>query len=1225
MSPVPPAQPEISAPLIRSLRTYLATLPTEAKRLGAGLLELEAVRSVSFRPTPYPPRALAVVKDRSMLQCALEFEGDDGWQGNCGCAYGRLCAHLHATGQRLLDEMDRMPANALAHAHEPPIVPAEPSAPDRNRTRNRGPNAPTDDILAVVETYERLTGKTCDTEARSYLKRLSACDRMLHHANHTPFEEALARLLPSAHRHRASELVEALRIYAGRSEPGGAFAFWNRLALAFSDLGLEPPAFMAGCADLASLKASRAEAELLRSIETWTQSFARIAAQIATPSPAASRRRLRIVLTAQRIRWEASHAGTATDYVFLKAPEIRRLAAAPLLCAESLDPESCLLAAYAGGLTEEGERIPSDLRDLRTRQFLARILANPATAPLLVDEAGAPFPRDSRRVVWHFADCPDDAPRIPVSLALSDGTQLEPPFFHLPGTIDLYLSAHRLFSGPPPPCAFAESGELDGLQIPRGALLTPDAAAFAALAGMAMPQNCQISIAHEILVPLIRAHRESEKPDLGGIAREDCLLQVLAIGPDGTPRALLQPEGWNRHAPGIPDSSPQSRLVLDFSRVQALATSVLAMAANWDGFDYETSKWTVPLETASHARSLSDWLRSLGGEVSFECLSDLAALNQGPILATIDVDLRPSKQAEGIDWFDLRASLRTEDTELTPEERQQLYAARGAFVKLPRLGWRRMSVIDEAESLQRLEKLGMTLGDSGPGHSPYRLHALHLADDEDAVRVLPKDSGERILARASELLAAAPAELPPGLKAELRHYQVEGFRRLAFLATCGLGSVLADDMGLGKTLQAIAWLLWLAHRRAGDAAPGLRVLVVCPKSVVDNWLSETARFAPALTAATFAPRVESGTPRPATHLVVANYAQLRLHEDALCAETWDAVILDEGQYIKNPDTATAKAARRLDAAHRLVLTGTPVENRLLDLWSLFAFAMPGLLGSQASFTREYQDATDAAAARRRLAARVRPFLLRRTKKQVAPDLPARIEEDVVCAMDDEQETLYQAELKSARQALLAVRTERDLDAQRFNILQSLTRLRQICCDPRLINPEFTGKGSAKIDALFDLLEPILAEGHKVLIFSQFVGMLELIRDELKTRAIPRLVLTGETENRHELVLRFATDPTIQVFLLSLRAAGTGLNLMAASYVILYDPWWNPAVEAQAIDRTHRIGQSSQVIAYRLIARNSVEEKIRLLHREKRELADSVVDEESLTSVLDLENLRRILA
>ena len=339
---------------------------------------------------------------------------------------------------------------------------------------------------------------------------------------------------------------------------------------------------------------------------------------------------------------------------------------------------------------------------------------------------------------------------------------------------------------------------------------------------------------------------------------------------------------------------------------------------------------------------------------------------------------------------------------------------------------------------------------------------------------------------------------------------------------------------------------------------------------------------------------------------------------------WHAVILDEAQYIKNPDSQTAQSARALQAEHRLALSGTPIENRLLDLWSILAFAMPGVLGNRSQFTKKF-NAADDPLARRRLASRVRPFLLRRTKNQVAKDLPDRIEEDLLCELEGEQKTLYRAEFKRTQQLLLKVKTKQDLNENRFNFLTSLLRLRQICCHPALVDKKLRESESAKLSALVDLLEPLMEEGHKVLVFSQFVTLLDIVRETVKTREWPHFYLTGETDNRGELVKEFQSAKGSAVFLISLKAGGFGLNLTAASYVVLFDPWWNPAVEAQAIDRTHRIGQKSKVIAYRLLMKSSIEEKIRALQKTKAAIADDVLGEETFAKSLTLEDLKYLFA
>ena len=350
---------------------------------------------------------------------------------------------------------------------------------------------------------------------------------------------------------------------------------------------------------------------------------------------------------------------------------------------------------------------------------------------------------------------------------------------------------------------------------------------------------------------------------------------------------------------------------------------------------------------------------------------------------------------------------------------------------------------------------------------------------------------------------------------------------------------------------------------------------------------------------------------------------MRAAEGFLLSSDFLAAILDEGQNIKNPSSQTAQVACRLRADYRLILTGTPIENRLLDLWSLLAFAMPGVLGSRAGFSRLY-DGKDDPFARARLAARVRPFLLRRTKAQVARDLPDRVEEDLYCELEGEQRSLYRAELKVAQQHLLKLKTQKALNKDRFHLLTSLLRLRQICCHPRLLKPDAKQDG-AKLEALLETLEPMMEEGEKVLVFSQFVELLALLKPALEARGWTYWYLAGETENRGELVQRFQKHEGGGVFLISLKAGGAGLNLTAASYVVLFDPWWNPAVENQAIDRTHRIGQTRKIMAYRLLIKDSIEEKIRALQKSKSLLADEVLGEERFSAALTLDDLRFLLA
>jgi SNF2 family DNA or RNA helicase len=560
------------------------------------------------------------------------------------------------------------------------------------------------------------------------------------------------------------------------------------------------------------------------------------------------------------------------------------------------------------------------------------------------------------------------------------------------------------------------------------------------------------------------------------------------------------------------------------------------------------------------------------------------------------------------------------DTTLTPEELNLLLKARGGYVRLGKKGWRRLHFDLTPEEDDQLARLGLSPRDfSG---EPQRFHALQLADDA-AKRFLGPDRVETIQRRVSELKTRVTPPLPSCIRAEMRPYQTEGFHFLAYLTSNRFGGVLADDMGLGKTLQTLAWLAWLRETAAAaNHSTANPSLVVCPKSVMDNWRSEAERFYPELRVRLWRGEraAELSGARASADLIVMNYAQLRSLWPPIASMQWFAAILDEAQYIKNPDSQTAQAARALTAEYRLALTGTPIENRLLDLWSIFGFAMPGVLGNRAHFLRRF-DAKDDPLARRRLAARVRPFLLRRAKSQVAKDLPDRVEEDLLCELEAEQQTLYRAELKRARQIILGLKTNQQLNQARFNILTSLLRLRQICCHPALVDNTLRGAESAKLSALMDLLEPLMEEGHKVLVFSQFVTMLQLIREKLAQRGWPFFYLAGDTENRGELVHEFQSAQGGAVFLISLKAGGFGLNLTAASYVVLFDPWWNPAVENQAIDRTHRIGQTSKVMAYRLLMRDSVEQKIRALQKQKAALADDVLGEERFAQSLTLDDLQ----
>jgi superfamily II DNA or RNA helicase len=584
--------------------------------------------------------------------------------------------------------------------------------------------------------------------------------------------------------------------------------------------------------------------------------------------------------------------------------------------------------------------------------------------------------------------------------------------------------------------------------------------------------------------------------------------------------------------------------------------------------------------------------------------------------------------ASGIDWFEVSADWEAEGLALTPQDLARLRTSRERMVRLAS-GWVRR------ETAEAYDATAATLADLGlePGTGPQRISVWQLAqarpENLDALERMGIGDDARaqlsaIRARVRTFRGLPNLPAPADLSATLRPYQHEGFEFLSWTTSLGLGAILADDMGLGKTVQALAWLLHERAKAGPDAGPAL---VVCPASVVHNWLREASRFSPGLRAIA----LESGTARHALReraseydLLVTNYTLLR-RDAAMWRELpLFAAILDEAQNIKNPAAAVTRAALSLQAKYRMALTGTPLENRALDLWSIASFVNPGHLGSQRTFVERYDGPDAPPHVRQLLSARLRPILLRRLKSQVAQELPPRIEERQDCEMTPGQRKLYLAELTRARQLVRGLSDEEGgLQAKRFEVLASLTRLRQICCHPALAGGK-RALGSGKFDALFELLDELLAEGHKVLLFSQFVQCLELLREDLKEKNIPYHWLTGETTNRGSVVEAFEKDERPCVFLLSLKAGGTGLNLTAASHVVLFDPWWNPAVEAQAIDRTHRIGQTRTVIAFRMLTQNTVEERIFELQQRKSELARGILGEESFARSITRTDLEHLL-
>jgi superfamily II DNA or RNA helicase len=618
-------------------------------------------------------------------------------------------------------------------------------------------------------------------------------------------------------------------------------------------------------------------------------------------------------------------------------------------------------------------------------------------------------------------------------------------------------------------------------------------------------------------------------------------------------------------------------------------------------------------------------LRALGWQIDIDESFRHAIVEAGDWLAEV--------KESGRDWFELSLQLEVEGSrvDLVPllltviRERPELLSrAKGQnataegylFVRLE--SGRLLSV-----PFARLQPLVAVLRDlldaapSGKLRLP-RLDALRLADLDDST-ALTWQGGEALRVLGHKLAgftAIAPVTAPANFGAHLRPYQEQGLAWLQFLRDYSLGGILADDMGLGKTVQTLAHIL--IEKMAGRLAHP--VLVVAPTSVIPNWKAEAARFAPQLRVHVShgVKRKEAFGEMAASDLVLTTYALLPRDEQALLGQQFHLVVLDEAQQIKNTQTRAARVVGQLRANHRLCLTGTPLENHLGELWSLFHFLMPGLLGDAATFRRAYRTPIEKhadAARRENLVRRIRPFILRRTKDQVAPELPPKSEILRPVELAGPQRELYETVRASVHERVRAEIATRGIAQSHIVVLDALLKLRQICCDPRLLKVDAARhvKESAKLQLLLEMLQELLPEGRRVLIFSQFTSMLDLIEPELAKLAMGHVKLTGQTRDRERPVKAFQSGK-VPLFLISLKAGGTGLNLTAADTVIHYDPWWNPAVENQASGRAHRIGQDKPVFIYKLIVSGSVEEKIATLQASKAALARSVLDNDAGASL-----------
>lgn len=577
----------------------------------------------------------------------------------------------------------------------------------------------------------------------------------------------------------------------------------------------------------------------------------------------------------------------------------------------------------------------------------------------------------------------------------------------------------------------------------------------------------------------------------------------------------------------------------------------------------------------------------------------------------------------GIDWFELDASVDFGNG--ISARLPRLLAALRKGEKTVQLDDGTIGILPE-QWLQRYGLLARMSKENGESDDTIKFTKGQVGLLDALVSTMPQAKCDEVFENAREQLrkfdGIDPIEPPEGFIGELRPYQKQGIGWLDFLNRFSFGGILADDMGLGKTVQVLS----LLQSRKDNGKPSL---VVVPKSLIFNWVEEAKRFTPELKVLdhTGAVRVRSSDHFKDYHIILTTYGTLRLDITFMKDYAFDYAILDEAQSIKNNTSESAKAARLVQSTHRLAMSGTPVQNHLGELWSLFEFLNPGMLGTATVFKATGAGSTQIEREGRELLARaLRPFILRRTKEQVAKDLPEKTEQTIYCELDTEQRKLYDELKEHYRATLLGKIAAEGINKAKIQILEALLRLRQAACHPGLIDKDRIDQTGAKLDALLPQIAEVVEEGHKVLVFSQFTSMLAIVKRHLDKLKIPYEYLDGKTRDRQAKVDRFQNDPDCRLFLISLKAGGLGLNLTAAEYVFLLDPWWNPAVEAQAIDRAHRIGQTRHVFAYRLIAKDTVEQKVLDLQAKKKDLADMILNaDSSLISQLKREDLELLLA
>ena len=738
--------------------------------------------------------------------------------------------------------------------------------------------------------------------------------------------------------------------------------------------------------------------------------------------------------------------------------------------------------------------------------------------------------------------------------------------------------------------------------------------------GLLVPQEAEASVRQtlETLAPMIAIQSDIAGMDNAEFIPPDERLHLHMLPWGNGLRLLMRVQPFGSHGPAYPPGMGRPHVLAEIEQKLFKTTRQLAQERQ------QAESLLLECPALACWEDVGEDLLLSEAEICLEALGQLHALGERIVLAwpegerlrltqTVGVNQLALRMRQAGDWFELDGQLQV-NADLVLSLRQLLDLSRNAAGRfIPLADGQYLALTRQFQ--KRLDALRAYAEDGDNGLKIGALAGLNLESFFQEVGELELDPQWQAQLARLKRIRDSQAPIPTELQVELRDYQEEGYRWMMRLAEWGVGGCLADDMGLGKTVQTLTMLLARAHR--GPA------LVVAPVSVCNNWYSECQRFAPSLRQVFYQGRERQqlldGV--QAQDLVITSYGLLQQDVEAFQAVHWGTIVLDEAQAIKNTATKRTQAAYQLQGEFRLVTTGTPIENHLGELWSLFRFLNPGLLFSQQTFSERFMvplETQDADKARQHLRKLVQPFILRRTKNQVLQELPPRTDITLTVKLSAEEQSLYEA----LRQQALArfAQAPTDVEHKHLEVLAEITRLRLAACHPQLAMPG-SGLPSSKLQMFGELVTELRENQHKVLVFSQFVKHLELIRAWLDEQAIPYQYLDGSTprEQRQERVEAFQRGEG-DVFLISLKAGGFGLNLTAADYVIHMDPWWNPAVEDQASDRAHRIGQQRPVTVYRLVAENTIEEKIVKLHQFKRDLADSLLEGSDISGKLSSKDM-----